>query len=259
MQRKPRTESKLQVEKMPTQVPLLRLTTIEQAKAALPIFGGTNPEPDEQQENNSQQQGDGGGDPKSPEQISPEDVQKLVSKVADLTSKVTTLQTENDGYRQEDDKKRREAQGREQTLTEDLDKAQQTIAQMDGVIKYVATVNAILNNESGISFHDPSDIVSKLDFDAFDLDVDLENGKASVKGIENELKRIAKEKSWLVKTGSQEQSQEQQPPAPPKSSGKPPANNGGQGGNKAQQQRGAMEAKWPILAQGRVKMPKLTR
>lgn len=259
MQRKPRTESKTQVEKMPTQAPLLRLTTIEQAKLALPIFGGTSPDPDNEQQQNNQQQSGGGSDPKPAEQMSPDEIQKLVNSVTELTGKVTQLQTENDGYKQAEDKKKRESQSREDTLSQDLDKAQQTIAQMDGVIKYVATVNAILNNESGISFHDPADIVSKLDFDAFELEVDLESNRAGVKGIENELKRVAKEKPWLVKTGSQEQSQEQQQPAPPKSSGKPPANNGGQGGNKGSQQRAAMETKWPILAQGRVKMPKLTR
>lgn len=268
-----RTEMKAEPEKMPFQakyLPVVRNAALERALAAYPVFGGTSAEnsdsssgesgtPSSTTSSNGETSSSGGESTSTTEQMSPEKIQELVSKVTDLTSQVTTLSQENAGYKAEEEKNANAALSREEALAKDLDKSNQTIAQMDAVIKHLAIINAVTHNESGIQFHEPSGIVRELNEDGFELNIDLERGTASVKGIENELKRIANEKSWLVKAAVNDQQQQtrttQKPPT--RSSGTPPANPSQQ--NNAASRRAALEQRWPVINQGGAKLPKLTR
>ena len=108
--------------------------------------------------------------------------------------------------------------------------AQQTIQQMDQVIRYTAIINAIQSNPD-LEFHSAKHVMRELNLDNFDMDVDLENGTATVTGIEDELKRIARECDWLVKrngkidqgiggnAGKPKVKPSGAPPAPPGSNG----------------------------------------
>lgn len=240
--------------------PKATVTALEAAKAALPIFGGTGqtpetespPEQTASSQTSQTSQSSSGGDSQSsetPKEVTPEQLSDLLRQVTELNSTVTTLKSENDGYKQKEEQARRTAQSREETLTEDLDRAQQTISQMDSVIKHLAVVNAIQGNQE-FQFHDPRDVISRLDESEYDLEIDLESGKAGVKDLNNALKRIAKESPWLVKSRASDESNERQAPRPPaRGSGAPPANPGS-GGNKSSR-REALIDRFPVISHGR--------
>lgn len=206
-----------------------RISGIEQAKAAFPIFGGTAPTPPatvtdppatDPPKADPPATTTGGDADKPP--MTPEQINDLLSQVTQLNTQVTQLTKTNQTYEQEKETARQATLGREEALTESLATANATIEAMDSVIRYVALVNAIQNNPD-IKFHDVNFVMSKLDENGFDFTVDLDNKKAEVKGIENELKRIAAENAWAVK--NEATTQQQAPPVTrTRSSGAPPVN-----------------------------------
>lgn len=230
------------------------------AKAALPIFGGTQPTETESSSDESSDESkkstktesnttsSGGDSATSTEALSPEQIADLMAQVTQLNSTVTQLKTENDSFKSKEDEQRRASQGREQTLEEDNTRLAETVQKMDKVIKHLAIVNAIQGNRD-IQFHNPRDVIARLDHSAYNLDVDLENGQATVKNIENELKRIAREEDYLVvkplDNGPSTRA--------PRSSGAPsgPANTNS---TAKAQRRKELEAKWPIIAKASARM-----
>lgn len=247
------------------QIPMT-INSLEAAKAAFPIFGGTGPITTETTttETGTTTTGPSTTTETKPETMTPEQVAELLAKVTDLTSQVTSLKTENDSYKAEKEKEERAKLGREEALNKDLDTAQQTIQQMDTVIQNLAIVNAIQNNTAGengakLDFYDAIQVVRELDPKGFELVVDLQNGEATVKNINSELARIAKEKYWMVKTNAVEQTQQQRTTTPPRQTGTgtPPANPSKN--NDKATRRSELESKWPIIAHGRAKMPSLKR
>lgn len=247
------------------QIPMT-INSLEAAKAAFPIFGGTGPITTETTttETGTTTTGPSTTTETKPETMTPEQISELLAKVTDLTSQVTTLKTENDANKAEKEKEERAKLGREEALNKDLDTAQQTIQQMDTVIQNLAIVNAIQNNTAGengakLDFYDATQVVRELDPKGFELVVDLQNGEATVKNINSELSRIAKEKYWMVKTNAVEQTQQQRTTTPPRQTGTgtPPANPSKN--NDKATRRSELESKWPIIAHGRAKMPSLKR
>ena len=249
------------------QIPMT-INSLEAAKAAFPIFGGTGPVTTETTTTETGTTTTGTGTTttteQKPEAMTPEQISELLAKVTDLTSQVTSLKTENDSHKAEKEKEERAKLGREEVLTKDLDTAQQTIQQMDTVIQNLAIVYAIQNNTAGengakLDFYDAVQVVRELDPKGFELVVDLQNGEATVKNINSELARIAKEKYWMVKTNAVEQTQQQRTTTPPRQTGTgtPPANPSKN--NDKATRRSELESKWPIIAHGRAKMPSLKR
>lgn len=229
----------------------------EMAKRALPIFGGTNPESSSESSSSetsssstdssktTTNDSSGGGDSSTEKQITPEEFAKLTAQIAEITAKNTELTNELSTYTAKEEETRKASLGREEALSEDLTKAQQTIAQMDQVIKSLALVNAIQGSE--YQFFNPRDVIARLSSDSYELNVDLENGVAEIKGIENELKRIATADDYLVKKPTVEDS------APvkrtPRGTGAPP---GPAPTNPSKaNRRKELEAKWPVIAAGR--------
>lgn len=265
-----RTESSRM--KLPTgkpyqpQIPM-HINSIEAAKAALPFFGGAG-----EDDTTTTQTGTGttttttetGKTETKPDAMTPEQISELLSKVTQLNTQVTDLTQKNKGYEEEKEKAARATLSKEEGLTKDLDKANQTIQQMDMVIQNLAIVNAIQNNTAGengakLDFYDASDVIRSLDASGFELQVDLEGGIAEVKNINAELQRIAKEKYWMVKTDAVEQTQQTRTTQPPRQTGTgaPPANQTKNDGKATR--RAVLEEKWPVIAHGRAKMPTLTR
>ena len=250
------------------QIPMT-INSLEAAKAAFPIFGGTGPVTTDGPEGGAATTTTTGTGTtttteQKPEAMTPEQISELLAKVTDLTSQVTSLKTENDSHKAEKEKEERAKLGREEALGKDLDAAQQTIQQMDTVIQNLAIVNAIQNNTAGengakLDFYDAVQVVRELDPKGFELVVDLQNGEATVKNINSELARIAKEKYWMVKTNAVEQTQQQRTTTPPRQTGTgtPPANP--PKNNDKATRRSELESKWPIIAHGRAKMPSLKR
>lgn len=236
----------------------------EVVKSCLPFFGGEDPKTPESSpegsaaENpsaggNSGQAGSGaasaaGGDSGQPE-MTPQQITDLLKQVSDLTKNVNTLSKENETYKKKEADAVKATQSREEALESDLTEAQQTIAKMDSVIRHVALVNAIQSNKD-LEFHSAKHVLRELDPNAFELDVDLENGTATVTGIENDLKRIAKECSWLVKSnGAGNAGNQGTPPAPRRGSGNPPS--GGSGTPDAASRRADLIKRYPIIGHGR--------
>lgn len=238
------------------------ISGLERAKAAFPIFGGSPTETETPPAESATEKapattatedsktpgGDSGKLEPDVDGMKPEEIAELLKNVADLTTKVTQLTTENNTYKSKEQTAERAKLGREQQLEADLTDAQKTIAQMDAVIRHTAVVNAI-QGAKDIEFHSARHVMNELVSDAFDVDVDLENGSATVSGIEGELKRIAKECPWLVSKDKTQRPAGEPTPRQPRGSGAPPAG-GGANGDKATK-RADLINKYPVIAHGR--------
>lgn len=263
MPRKPRNQENSVPEKMPFQLRIpevqksISLIGIEKAKMALPIFGGTSPE--QTSENNggatttTQTQSSAGGDGKTEKkEFTPEQISDLVSQLEEATTKLTAAETENKKYKADEEKKAREALSKEEALTKDLETAQNTIMQMDNALRNQAIINAI-NGYEDIKFHSVDFAAANLSSDIRDnMVVDLEKGTVTITGIENELKRIAKENEWAVKAKvapGQQQQNGNQPTSVTRGSGAPPAAPARPGSKS--ERRAELEQKWPVIARGR--------
>lgn len=185
-----------------------------------------------------------------PSEVDPEKFSELLKQVSELTGKISTLSKENEGYKAKEIESQRATQSREETLEQDLTEAQQTIHQMDQVIRYTAVINAIQSNPD-LEFHSAKHVMRELDMEAFDLDVDLESGTATVNGIDNELKRIARDCEWLVKRNGRVSGGGAGEQAKPKvrSSGAPPAPPGANGAKANRRQD--LSKRFPVIMHNR--------
>lgn len=250
---------------IPDEVPSTMLNppfcnTLEAALAAFPVFGGTSTETTESPSDAEQEPVTAastkatqtGGDSAKPEVnvdgMTPEQISELLKQVTDLTTQVTTLTSENNTFKSKEQQATRAKQTREQQLEQDVVDLQQTVAKMDAVIKHTAVINAI-QGAKDMEFHSARHVMNELNHDSFDLDVDLENGTATVSGIEAELKRVAKECPWLVSKDKTRAPAGTTPPRQPRGSGSPPAPPGG--ANDRQTKRSDLINKYPVIAHGR--------
>ncbi len=247
--------------------------SIEAAKAALPIFGGTAPIEDKKETDSGSNSGSGGQSSDSGSQsksegsaaggdsdinTDPQAVADLMKQVEALTKNVGDLTKKNAAYEKEKSDAERASLGREEALEKDLEDAQKVIIKMDAALKNQAIVNAI-NSFREIEFHDPQFARGKLDPSIIEnMQVDLENGTVTVIGVENDLRRIAKEFSWAVKVNGQQQSNNggnagnggQQRQAPGRSSGGAPGGGNGTDPGKATTRK-ALAARFPVITHGR--------
>lgn len=245
--------------------------SIEAAKAALPIFGGTAPVEDKKETGSDSGSGGQGSDSESkgksegntaggdPEiNTDPQAVADLMKQVESLTKSVSDLGKKNAAYEKEKSDAERASLGREEALEKDLEDAQKVIIKMDAALKNQAIVNAI-NSFREIEFHDPQFARGKLDPSIIEnMQVDLENGTVTVIGVENDLRRIAKEFSWAVKVNGQQQSNNggnagnggQQRQAPGRSSGGAPGGGNGTDPGKGTTRK-ALAARFPVITHGR--------
>lgn len=183
-------------------------------------------------------------------QVDPEKVSELLKQVSELTGKISSLSKENETYKNKEQEAQRAQQSREETLEQDLTEAQQTIHQMDQVIRYTAIINAIQSNPD-LEFHSAKHVMRELDMEAFDMNVDLENGTATVNGIDTELKRIARECDWLVKHNNRAGGDTNGGSPKPKvrSSGAPPAPPGANGAKANRRQD--LSKRFPVIMHNR--------
>lgn len=239
----------------------INISGLEAAKAALPIFGGTGP-------TNSESSSSGDGQPSSttdkkdetnsaggdsgqpdPNQLTPEQIADVLKQVQTLTTTSQELQNELSTYKSKEEDARKAALGREEAQAEELQKAHETIAAMDQIIKNLALVNAI-QSDPDVQFHDVDFVLTKLDENGYEFDMDMDAKKAKVKGLNTELKRIARENEWAVKNlASQQQGNSGTKKPPAKATGAPPspsATNGGKANT-----REALMARFPAIGAGR--------
>ena len=250
MQRKPhfnRTERK----NVKVTDKLVFINPLEAAKAAMPFFGGVEEVTDDADNANQEQvdsdtavTGDAGS---SNEDLTknPEAIADLLKQLNDATKTIKDLQGKTANYEKEKANQTRAQQTREQQLESDLQEAQEMVSKMDSVIRHTAMINAIQGMKD-YQFHSARHVLNELDPNAFDIDVDLQNGTATVTGIEAEIKRVAKEMPWLV---AQEKSSTPGRTTIPKSSGAPPGNPNGDAAKVAR--RAELMKKYPVISHGR--------
>lgn len=252
MQRKPprnRIESP-KVSKV-TEKPVF-INPLEAAKMSLPFYGGET-EVIEDAANGTEDSADGdntvtddGVSPGENLEKNPEAIADLLKQLNEATKTIKDLQGKTQTYEKEKANAARAQQTREQQLETDLQDAQQTIAKMDSVIRHTAMINAIQGMKD-YQFHSARHVLNELDPNSFDIDVDLENGSATVSGIEAEIKRVAKEMPWLV--AQEKGSGIAKPQTARVSSGAPPGNPNGDAAKVAR--RAELMKKYPVIAHGR--------
>lgn len=174
----------------------------------------------------------------------PEAMADLLKQLNDASKTIKDLQNKTSAYEKEKANATRAQQTREQQLEGDLTEAQKIIEKMDSVIRHTAVVNAIQGMKD-YQFHSARHVLNELDPNSFDVDVDLENGTATISGIENEIKRVAKEMPWLV---AQEKNSMSGRSSVPRSSGAPPANPNGDAAKVSR--RAELMKKFPVIAHG---------
>lgn len=177
----------------------------------------------------------------------PEVMADLLKQLNEATKQIKELQGKTASYEKEKAQQARAQQTREEQLEADLVDAQQTIAAMDSVIRHTAIVNAIQGMKD-YQFHSARHVLNELDPNAFDVDVDLQNGTATVTGIEAEIKRVAKEMPWLVAQEKNGNPMGKNPVAG-RSSGAPPANPNGDAAKVSR--RAELMKKFPVISHGR--------
>lgn len=177
----------------------------------------------------------------------PEAMADLLKQLNEATKQIKELQGKTASYEKEKAQQARAQQTREEQLESDLTEAQQTIAAMDAVIRHTAIVNAIQGMKD-YQFHSARHVLNELDPNAFDVDVDLQNGTATVTGIEAEIKRVAKEMPWLVAQEKNANPMGKNPVAG-RSSGAPPANPNGDAAKVSR--RAELMKKFPVISHGR--------
>lgn len=230
----------------------------EAAKAALPFFGGSedeapeSPSPSDKESvtpaQDSLVEAPLGGDSGKTAELAPEQIADLLKQVSESNKKLTEATSKLSEYENKEKSAARAQQTREEVLEQDLVEAQQTIQRMDAVIRQTALINAI-QGAKDIEFHSARHVLRELDPNAVEMDVDLENGTATVSGIDAELKRIARECDWLVKNNSVV-TQETKARAP-RGSGTPPAPPNGS--NDKSTRRQDLINRYPVISHGRAR------
>ncbi|HPE52944.1 MAG TPA: hypothetical protein PK852_02395 [Mesotoga prima] len=232
------------------------LPPLELAKMAMPFFGGEE-EAKASEETSGEQAtataetettAEESGDVSTSQKLAenPEAVADLLKQLSEATKTIKDLSKKNEGYENERKQAERAQQTREQQLEGDLHDAQQTIAQMDAVIRHTAAINAIQNLKD-YQFHSARHVLNEIDPNEFEITVDLQNGTATVEGIENAAKRVAKDMPWLVAQASGDK--QSRNVSSPRNSGNPPSNPNS-GADKAARRSDLMK-KFPVIAAGR--------
>ncbi|AEL97930.1 head scaffolding protein [Mycobacterium phage Patience] len=245
--------------------PMFSVNAEEIAKRVLPIFGGTSPEttstetaqttqtPQTEKKDEEKSSDSGKSEPQKKE-YSPEEVSSILEQVAETQAKLEEATKKLKTFESEQEKQKRAAMSKEEALQADYEQAQQIIVKLDAALKNQAVINAI-NGFKDIQFHDTKFVLNELKNSApeifEDMEVDLDGGTVTVSGVENHLRRIAKEKDWAVKKiSTPENSNQHQNPTPvPRGSGAPPANPG-LSGDKATRRK-ALAEKFPVISHGR--------
>jgi predicted nucleic acid-binding Zn-ribbon protein len=177
----------------------------------------------------------------------PEAMADLLKQLNDASKTIKDLQNKTSTYEKEKANATRAQQTREQQLESDLTEAQKIIEKMDSVIRHTAIVNAIQGMKD-YEFHSARHVLNELDPNSFDVDVDLENGTATISGIDGEIKRVAKEMPWLVAQSKGGNTIGQRTPVP-RSSGAPPGNPNGDADKVSR--RAELMKKFPVISHGR--------
>lgn len=198
----------------------------EAALKAWPIFGGTSPaapttttppatDPAQSTTTPPTNPPAGGAtttaDPLEKLRNDPNALTQLLSQVQTLTTQVTTLTQENTNFKDAKTAEERSKLAKEQQLEQDLANERMKTEKAVNLLTAKTLENALLTHKD-YQWHDTASALAKLDQGAIKTTIDIEKGVATVEGLENEVKRIARENSWMLSKGPAEPGT---PPATP--------------------------------------------
>lgn len=264
----PQLKSRTEGKKMQTslQVPRIESAKAELAKRALPFFGGTAPEVPAEGATKTEEPadkktetpgGNGSADPKT-EPLTPEAIAALVAKNVELDNALKEKDSKLEAYTKAEQEAADAKLSKEDKAQKDLAERDQTIQQMDKVIRTLAVENAIAQSKD-LKFHSTKHVINELDPTEYEIDVDLKTGVATVSNLDKALVRISEANPWMVVdaakdnpgNGSATKTGNQNPGGAKRGSGNPP-NPGNSRSSDATQRRSELIKKFPVLA-GRAK------
>jgi hypothetical protein len=182
------------------------VSTFEQALATWPIFGGTSAEGGTEVIEGAKVTVEttddkaAGGKTEDKSNTDSDVTSKLTQQLNETKQMLENLQKENEGFKKKEEETARAQLTKEENLQKDYENAAATIERLDAVIKNVALTNAILANKD-YEWHSVRQVMAELEtgqYGEYDVNIDLDNGKAEVVGLDNAVKEVASKCSWLV-------------------------------------------------------------
>lgn len=231
------------------------INSLDAAKASMPFFGGVEavtPDEDTTTTETSTATTDSAGgettpviDPVTQLQSDPNALAQLLQQVQTKDQELNQTKTKLQQYETEKAASDRAKLSEVEQLKTDLAQRDQIIEGMDRVIRHNAITTALLQVKD-TQWNSVKQVMAELDESAYDVQVDLENGQATVTGIEQEARRIAQNYPWLVKSSGPNDGSK---PRTPRPSGAPPVTPTDAGGK--QTRRNELMKKFPVIAGGR--------
>lgn len=191
-------------------------------------------------------------DPIKKLQSDPTALQQLLDQVSKATGDLAKVTKDRDTLATEKDKAARAQLTKEENLQKDLENAQLQIESQHEVIVAMAKQNAFLTSSGDVQWNSIKQAMAELDENNFSVEVDLESRTANVENMNNEVKRIAKDFPWLVKSAANPDGNgtgSGRGPGRPPGTGAPPAPQ--RTGQPNKQRRDAMMNRFPVLMQNR--------
>ena len=227
------------------------INPLDIAKASMPFFGGAETVVEDETPTATPEVTPDGGDapaekpdPVTQLQADPAALAQLLQQVTAKDQELNATKTKLQQYETEKQAADRAKLSEVEQLKTDIAQRDQVIEGMDRVIRHNAVTTALLQVPN-TEWHSIKQVMAELDENAYDIQVDLENGKATVTGIEQEAKRIAQNYPWLVKNNGTTDSK----PRTPRPSGAPPA--GPSDAGTKQSRRNELMKKFPVIAGSR--------
>lgn len=240
--------------------PLEKSTIERKILDSFPFFGGTTPEttagtsgdPKAGATTDSKQTGGGviTEDPIAALQADPNKLRDLLNQVNKLSKDHESATNALTEIERAKEKEARAQMNKEQQLSTDLENANLQIEKMTAVVQNMAVQNAFITRSGDIQWNSIKQAMAELVPDNYSVNIDLDNGMAEVDNIDQEVKRIAKDFPWLVKSAgtpdpNAQQAQGPRGPGRPRTTGLPPAGVKGNEGKKAR--RDEMMQRFPVL------------
>jgi len=228
------------------------ISPLDAAKASMPFFGGAEDTTDETTTTETSTattdpvvETTPEPDPVAQLQADPNALAQLLQQIQNKDQELNQTKSKLQQYETEKAASDRAKLSEVEQLKADLAQREQIIEGMDRVIRHNAITTALLQVKD-TQWHSVKQVMAELDDSAYDVQVDLENGQATVTGIEQEARRIAQNYPWLVKSSGPNDGSK---PRTPRPSGAPPSVPTDAGSK--QTRRNELMKKFPVIAGGR--------
>lgn len=146
------------------------------------------------------------GDEKDADEDEDEEIDPKDAQIRDLSAEARKRRLANKATERERDQLKAQIEARDrkdktdlENATSDNAKRDEKSAKMESTLRANLLETAILR-ETKYTWHDASDLHNALDMDQIDIDVEA----GSVEGLADELKRVAKDKPYLLKSGKKD-------------------------------------------------------